>query len=386
MTFLILGGYGNTGRALAQLLLQETNIHLILAGRDKVKADRLAADFNSKYNGSRVSGIYADASDFDCLRKALSGIDLVIVASSTSEHIETVARATLENHTDYIDPQFAINKTRYLQSITQQITETGCCFITDAGFHPGLPAAMVRYAALEYDKLKVANVSSVIKINWKNLSLSHATTKEFIREFMSFKPILYSNKQWKNLGLSSMLKPAWFEFEKPFGRQYAIAMDLPEMHPLPDLYPDLIETGFFVGGFNWFVDWIASPLALIALKIAPQKGLSLATKLMDWGLKSFSKPPYGTVLKLKSSGIKNNRNLDIEITISHADGYALTAIPMAACLLQYIDGEINKPGLWYQALAVEPKRFITDIERLGALVKVQHKDQHKNYPEKGGFQ
>jgi len=78
------------------------------------------------------------------------------------------------------------------------------------------------------------------------------------------------------------------------------------------------------------------------------------------------------MLKLESSGIKNDRNINIEMTISHADGYALTAIPMAACLLQYLDGEINQPGLWYQALVVEPTRFITDIQRLGATVNVQH--------------
>lgn len=34
-TFLILGGYGNTGKIIAELLLKETNLNLILAGRIK---------------------------------------------------------------------------------------------------------------------------------------------------------------------------------------------------------------------------------------------------------------------------------------------------------------------------------------------------------------
>ncbi|MDH3367892.1 MAG: hypothetical protein OEO17_08610, partial [Gemmatimonadota bacterium] len=42
--------------------------------------------------------------------------------------------------------------------------------------------------------------------------------------------------------------------------------------------------------------------------------------------------------------------------------------PAVAALLQYLDGSIRKPGLWQQALVVEPRRFMADLERLGATV------------------
>ena len=35
--------------------------------------------------------------------------------------------------------------------------------------------------------------------------------------------------------------------------------------------PSLRETGFFVGGFNWFADWVAMPLGMAALKVAPKQ-------------------------------------------------------------------------------------------------------------------
>lgn len=369
-TFLILGGYGNTGRYVAQLLLQETNTRLVLAGRNQQKADKAATEFNKTFPGARVTGLAVDASDYDGLKRAFEGIDMVVVASSTSEHIETTARAAIQCQVDWMDPQYSTKKTKSLRSLSQEIKNAGCCFITDAGLHPGLPAALVRYAALNFDQLQIAKVSSVIKINWANLDLGGTTMNEFVSEFMSFKPVTFQDKHWVNLGFWSMMKPVWFEFGEPFGRQYGIAMDLDEMHSLPDLYPDLVETGFFVGGFNWFVDWIVSPLAVIALKISPKKGVPLAAKLMGWGLTKFSKPPYGTLLKLDSSGITNGRQTRIEVFVSHPDGYLLTAIPMVACLLQYIDGEIKVPGLWYQALVVDPEQFMKDIERLGAVVKV----------------
>ena len=53
----------------------------------------------------------------------------------------------------------------------------------------------------------------------------------------------------------------------------------------------------------------------------------------------------------------------------HKDAYMFTAIPVTACLLQYIDGSIRKPGLWTQANIVEPNRLIKDMERMGVQIK-----------------
>ena len=58
------------------------------------------------------------------------------------------------------------------------------------------------------------------------------------------------------------------------------------------------------------------------------------------------------------------------MTIFHADSYVLTAAPAVACLLQYLDGSLQKPGLWRQATLVEPVRFFEDLARMGVRVNV----------------
>ena len=90
---------------------------------------------------------------------------------------------------------------------------------------------------------------------------------------------------------------------------------------------------------------------------------------MLWGLKRFSRPPYGTRLKLEAEGLKNGESARLELLLSHEDGYVFTAIPAAAAILQYLDGSIRKPGLFTQGEIVDPKRLLEDMQRMGIVLQ-----------------
>jgi len=102
--------------------------------------------------------------------------------------------------------------------------------------------------------------------------------------------------------------------------------------------------------------------------------------MANWGIGAFSRPPYGIVFKLEAEGVRNGADATLAITVRHEDGYALTAIPTVACLLQYLDGGIGRsagetsaqmePGLHLMALAVEPDRLLRDMTRMGADVGI----------------
>jgi saccharopine dehydrogenase-like NADP-dependent oxidoreductase len=371
-TILLLGGYGNAGRHLARLLLQETDICLVIAGRSAEKAARAASELNRDDRGGRVVGIAADASDASSLKRALCGVDLVVVASSTARYARQVAGAALEAGIDYLDIQYSTQKIAALKSLAAQITAARCCFITDSGFHPGLPAALVRYAAPYFDRLEKANVGSVLKQDWASLTLPDDTIIELIEEINDFEPLFFKGGRWKKARLSGMLDYQSMDFGQTFGRQYCAPMLLEEMRSLPETIPSLKEAGFFVGGFNWFADWLVLPLAIGGLRIWPQGTTRPLAKLMKWGLNTFSKPPYGIVLKLEAQGIKDGQVKAMELSLYHADGYLFTAIPVAACLLQYLDGSIRRPGLWTQANLVQPERLVSDMTRMGVEVHLIH--------------
>ena len=368
-TILILGGYGNTGKPLARLLLQETDVQLVLAGRDVDKAKRLANEFNFAFVGNRVTGAYADASDMTSLRQAFTDIDFVVVASSTAQYTREVATVALEAGIDYLDVQYSSKKVALLKSMAEEIKRTGCCFITEGGFHPGLPAAMVRYVAPYFDRLEKARVGSVLKVDWKKLDVADSTVNELLEELNDFEMLTFKDGRWKKASMLGMSDFLSMDFGGVFKKQYCAPMMLEEMRALPDMFPSLKETGFFVGSFNWFVDWLAMPIAMLAIKLWPQKAARPMARWMHWGLNTFSKPPYGTLLKVEASGEKDGKAKTMEVIISHPDGYLFTAIPVAACLLQYLDGSIDKPGLWVQANIVDPARLMKDMQHMGITMQ-----------------
>jgi saccharopine dehydrogenase (NAD+, L-lysine-forming) len=373
-TFLILGGYGTTGRIISRLLLQETDCHLVLAGRSHEKAVNVVAEHNAAFEGQRVSARVVDAADVASLEAALEGVDFLVLASSTAQYTGGIAKVALAAGVDYLDLQYSKEKLAILQEIEQEIKEAGRYFITDGGFHPGLPAVLVRYSAGFFDQLTAANVGSVIKVDWSSLSLSESTYLEFLDEIHGYESLVFKEGQWVKTRMQGMMDIITMDFGAPFGEQYCVPMFLEEMRPLPELYPSLRETGFFVGGFNWFVDWVVFPLAMAALKFFPRRARKPCGRLLIWGLNAFSKPPYGTVLKLEAQGIKDAQLHSLSLSLSHEDGYVLTAIPVVACLLQYLDGSLPEPGLWTQANIVDPERMLRDVGRLGVVVGVQESE------------
>ena len=365
---LILGGYGNTGFLIAKLLLWESDARLVIAGRNANQAQRVADELNGEFKTDRASSQQVDAANKTSLESALADIDMLVVASSTLDYVGNVAEAAIKAGVDYLDVQLSSRtKLAVLQALRDKIEKEERCFITDAGFHPGVPAAMVRYIALKFDALEVANVSAAFQINWKAFQFSDSTLSEFIDEVKDFNPLILKHKQWIKVDLKTFPK---FNLGDRWGDRYCMPVFLEELRSLPDTVPSLNETGFYISGFNWMTDYVIMPIALVAFKVFKEKAKSPMGKFFSWGLRNFSRPPYGAVLQLEAKGVKDKQSRCLQMRLTHDDAYELTAVPVVACLLQYLNGSIRRPGLWLQANIVEPVQFFGDIERLGINLSV----------------
>ena len=365
-TILLLGGYGNAGGRIARLLLRETAVRLLIAGRSAARARLVADRLNREVGDERASALLVDVAEPRLIRRALDGVDLLVNAASTARWTEGVAEATLDARVDWYDIQPSHHKLAYLQSIREFIEGAGSCFITEGGFHPGLPAVLVRFAATFLDRLQRATVGMAFNLDWSALDPSRGTVEEFVEEVAAHRSQTFDHGKW-------LRQPWWrtrkLDFASPLGLRQTVPAAAPELEELPGLYPSLVELGLWIAGFNWFVDWVGFGLGSLALKALGRRAVRPVGGTIWWGLRRFSRPPWGAVILVEAGGWKKGRLVGVRGVVSHPDAYDLTAVPAVATILQYLDGSVRRPGLWLQGLVVDPRRFMADLERLGAAVE-----------------
>jgi len=371
-TIIILGGYGNAGIEIARLLARQQQTNIILAGRNGKQAQQAAEDLNNEYSFNCVRGVEADASNRISLLKAFQNVDIVLVAASTIEFAPIIIDAALESNIDYFDIQISTpEKHQMLEMFRKQITMSNRIFITDGGYRPGIPAAMVRYAATQIPELTSASVSSVFQVNWKKRQLSFSTCMEFVDEFKYFNQKYFKDGVWTQ---GNMRDFSAVDFGTQFGTKYCMPMYLEEFHSLPELIPSLKNTGFYSAGFGGLMDFVIIPITFALLKVFPDRSDKLAARILEWGMRNTSRPPYGAVLTMRAKSISQQ----LTMTVFHEDPYIITAAPTVACLLQYFDGTFNQPGLWHQGTLVEPIRFFEDLKTFGMQISI-HAPTHRGY-------
>ena len=360
----ILGGAGFTGRLIAKHLLEQSDAGITLASRHIDKVSTLAEKLNSEYQGNRVKSVFADAGNYESLVSAFRGKTMVVVTAPVTAFTEILVKAALDSGIDYLDVELGAKKFAYLQSVSDEIRQSGRCFITESGFHPGLPSALVRFAALQFDVLESAITAGYLNFG-KNLPYTESVD-ELIEVFKDYQAQVFLNGKWTAPG---KFKMCTINFGGDIGRKTCYSMFFEELRPFPDLYPSLKEVGFYISESHWVTDWFIMPVVWFSLKIFPNSVRSLG-KLLWWAMGSFNKAPYRIELQVQASGVRNGLQKKFTAITSHTDGYELTAIPVVAALLQYLDGSSRKPGLWMMGHFAEPVRLLDDMKRMGVVVSI----------------
>lgn len=365
---LILGGTGHAGRLIARHLLRHSEAAVTLAARHPDKAKAVADELNQQHLGLRAAAVYADAADAESLRAAFRGQTLVVVAAPTAAHAETVVNAAIETGADYLDVQLSTKKIALLRSLAGTIEGAGRCFITEAGFHPGLPALLVRYAASKLDVLERAVTAGYLNMG-KDLPYTEAAD-ELVECFKAYQGQVYQDGRWTKAGSFAVRR---IDFGSDIGWKRCYSMFFEELRPLPETFPSLKELGFYISESHWMTEWVIMPTVWIWAKIMPHSVRPIG-KFLWWGMGAFHRPPYRVELQVQASGFKDGQPAHVRAGVAHPDGYELTAVPVAAMLLQYLDDSARKPGLWMMGHLAEPVRLMEDMEKMGVQVMtcVQH--------------
>lgn len=190
---------------------------------------------------------------------------------------------------------------------------------------------------------------------------------ELVDEIGDYSSDIFKDGKWKKGNYKDLKK---VDFGPPFGVRNCYPIQMEEIRPLPQMF-GLHEVGVYVAGFNWFVDYLVFPLALLLFKIKKGLGRHLVASLMVWGINNLSPSQQWVSFLVDAEGEKHGQRIKVRVMAQHPDAYDFTAIPVVACLQQYLDGRIAKPGLWMMGHVVDPVRLMNDMERMGLRIQTQ---------------
>jgi len=362
-TLLILGGTGNAGFSIAHHLLQETDFSLIISSRDQEKAHFTAGELNASALKDdwryRVAGIALDPSDEAALRAAFAKVGAVIVAAAGIDTAR-LAEALIATQTDCIDIRENPDKHRVLERFAPQFVEHNIFYLADAGLFPGAPAILMRYLLAQMPNADQAISNVLMRLNWQKYQFSQTTVKDFTEILQNTQNKVWKQNQWKNACWRDFPR---IKFPQPFGMQTCAPIVLPEITTLVENNPQLKYASLRVAGFNSVVDYVLMPLL--------QWTTFPLAKPLEWALKKFSKPPFGTYLQAEVSGLENSRRRVLKATLNHQDAYELTAAAISAIVLQYAK-ENKAGGLYLQGLWANPNDFVEQLQRMGAQLHTEN--------------
>lgn len=356
---LILGGYGGTGRALAWGLLEHTGLNLTIAGRNLEHARDFCQQLRQNYPQREILPAQVDARDIEGMKEAFRHIDLVVVTGTVPEYIDRVVQASLESETDCMDILFQSGVAGRLHAWDEPMRKAGRRCITQAGFHPGMVAPLIRYAARHFDRYQRAEVYLAMNAAFEKPESAY----EIIREAGQNQSLLLEGGVWRKATFKDARK---MSFAGALGSRSCYPLRMVEVESLTEL--GLTDIGVYSAGFNWFTDNVVFTLAYLLQALKPGLGVPLCGRLMHWGVKLFYNGIPEVEMKLVAHGLRSGAQKQCEISLYSGDPYALTAQSVIACLNQYLDGTISRPGLHLMGLAIDPARAFSDLSDMDVSI------------------
>lgn len=355
---LIIGGYGNFGSFIAKRLSKENNIQLIIAGRDKDKAQKFANSLNAT---NKIESAQLDINNGLESKLAKIKPDIVIHTSGPYQgQGYHVAAACIEQGCHYIDLADAREFVTSIVNLDKKAKEKNLLICSGASSVPCLTAAIIDKYISNFKKLeKIDYAIASAQLTTRGLATTLSVLSYAGRPFTT----LIEGKKidifgWLDLKFYKFWGLGW----RPLGN-----CNVPDLEIFPSRYPDL-KTIRFRAGIEikmlhiglFLLSWLVRLRLICSLKFAA-KTLLKVSRLFDL----IGKDDSGFYMLL--SGIDENgkdKNINFEILAKTGDGLFIPSMPSILLAIKLANGSIAKTGAQPCLDIITLDEYLKELEAL----------------------
>lgn len=331
---LILGAYGNFGSRIASALLKD-NISIILAGRDKQKAQSLRSQFK---NDSVSIAIFDANQELDKQLEILKPSVVINTIGPFQTADYKIPEICIQHQVHYIDLADARNFVTGITSLNSLAKENNVIVVSGASTVPGLSSAV-----LDHFKDKFGKIDSLVYgISPGQKAPRGLATTESILTYLG-KPL----KPWGNNNQSCFGWQDVYRQEYPeLGKRWMANCDIPDLDLFPDLY-GIKNIRFSAGMENSILHlgmWAMSYLVRIGLPLnlpGHAKFLLALSHVFD----AFGTENGGMHMLMKGID-RQGKPLEIRwfIIAKNNDGPQIPCVPAIILCKKLIQGKLKSSG------------------------------------------
>jgi Saccharopine dehydrogenase NADP binding domain len=371
MRVVVLGGYGNFGARICRALAADTQIEVVIAGRDLPKAEALADELSA-------AAAYADAASADLAQRLRQlGAGLVIhTAGPFQAQDYSTARAAAEAGAHYIDladgRRFVCDFAHDMDAFFRRARR---CAIAGASTVPALSSAIVDAFAFRFRRLDSIDICIAPAQKAPRGRATLAGVLSYCGE-----PIqVWQDGRWKTAHGWGRPELVRFAHLKP---RLGALCDIPDLELFPAHYRGVKNVMFraalevrmtqrVFAALSWLRqrDWIDEPARLAGL-------LHRAGRIFD----PLGTPDGGMVVTLAGEGHADGRPLRLSWHVTAGNHHGPEIPCMAAIVLarRLVRGELPE-GAYTAMGQVGLQEFMPEFERWGMLTELQE-ETHAHGP------
>jgi saccharopine dehydrogenase-like NADP-dependent oxidoreductase len=335
---LIIGGYGNFGSFIAKMLAQEENIQLIIAGRNKAKAEKVANALKTK-NTPETAKIDIENGLAESLAKIRPNIVIHTSGPYQNQNYH-VAEACIRQVCHYIDLADARGFVAGITELDELAKANGVLICSGASSVPCLTASIIDHYQVEFHTLeKVEYAIATAQLTNRGLATIRAVLSYAGKSFTT----LIDGKMQPIYGwLGLTWRHFWKLNLRPLGN-----CDIPDLELFPKRYPTLKTIRFRAGlelkllhltlfGMSW----------LVRIRILPSlQPLSKLLLRISFLFDPIGKDDSGFYMLLSGTDkTGKEKNIQFDLVAKNGDGLYIPSVPAIIMARKIANNKIDKIG------------------------------------------